>query len=147
MNEKDRQRRELARKKAIEEEVEKVKRRREEREREQMWMEEEKARMLRMTEEQNHAEWEKNADKFHLEQSRVRAKIRIREGRAKPIDVLAKNLHEDDMDVEITEPYKLFRGLQVKLLEELEKDIALHNIYTHLYIYTCIICIYIYIYM
>jgi len=145
MNEKDRQRRELARKKAIEEEVEKVKRRREEREREQMWMEEEKARMLRMTEEQNHAEWEKNADKFHLEQSRVRAKIRIREGRAKPIDVLAKNLHEDDMDVEITEPYKLFRGLQVKPLEELEKDISLHKIFIHnIYIY---VYIYIYIYI
>lgn len=127
MSERDRHRRELSRKKAIEEEVEKVKRRREEREKEQAWMEEEKARMQRMSEEQQHEEWEKNADKFHLEQSRVRAKIRIREGRAKPIDVLAKNLHEDDMDVEITEPYKLFRGLQIPALEELQKDIAFHQ--------------------
>lgn len=127
MSERDRHRRELSRKKAIEEEVEKVKRRREEREKEQAWMEEEKARMQRMSEEQQHEEWEANADKFHLEQSRVRAKIRIREGRAKPIDVLAKNLHEDDMDVEITEPYKLFRGLQIPALEELQKDIAFHQ--------------------
>ena len=126
-SERDKHRRELARKKAIEEEVEKVKRRREEREREQAWMEEEKARMQRMSEEQQHEEWEKSADKFHLEQARVRAKIRIREGRAKPIDILAKNLHEDDLDVEMTEPYKLFRGLQITALEELQKDISAHQ--------------------
>jgi hypothetical protein len=102
--------------------VEKVKRRREEREREQAWMEEEKARMQRMSEEQQHAEWEKSADQFHLEQSKVRAKIRIREGRAKPIDVLAKNLHEDDMDVELTEPYKLFRGLCAVCVNERERE-------------------------
>ena len=99
-----------------------MKRRREEREREQAWMEEEKARMQRMREEQQHAEWEKSADQFHLEQSKVRAKIRIREGRAKPIDVLAKNLHEDDMDVELTEPYKLFRGLCVVCVYERERE-------------------------
>ena len=127
MTEKELHRREFSRKRAIEDEVEKVKKRRDEREKEQAWMEEEKARMQRMTEEQQHDEWEKNADKFHLEQSRVRAKIRIREGRAKPIDVLAKNLHEDDMDVEITEPYKLFRGLQIPALEELQKDISVHQ--------------------
>ena len=105
-----------------------MKQRREEREREQAWLEEEKARMQRHQEDQQHAEWERNADKFHLEQAKIRSKIRLKEGRARPIDILAKNLIEDDMEVrlhgppqafltssqvEMTEPYKLFKGLQV----------------------------------
>eukprot|EP00286_Rhodomonas_abbreviata_P018123 CAMPEP_0181305188 /NCGR_PEP_ID=MMETSP1101-20121128/9582_1 /TAXON_ID=46948 /ORGANISM="Rhodomonas abbreviata, Strain Caron Lab Isolate" /LENGTH=563 /DNA_ID=CAMNT_0023411059 /DNA_START=181 /DNA_END=1869 /DNA_ORIENTATION=- len=127
MGAREKRRAEEARKREIEEEVEKVKRRREEREKEQAWLEEEKARMSRETEELQHCEWEKKADDFHLEQAQLRSKIRIREGRAKPIDVLAKNLSSEDMDVEITEPYKLFKGLAVPALEELEKDIALHQ--------------------
>ena len=41
---------------------------------------------------EQHAEWEKKADDFHLKQAHERSKIRINEGRAKPIDMLAKNL-------------------------------------------------------
>lgn len=47
---------------------------------------------------------------FHFEQSKVRSEIRLREGRAKPIDVLSKNLNlSDDFDVEINEPYKIYK--------------------------------------
>jgi transposase len=101
---------EAERKRRIEEEVEKVKRRREEREEEAAWLEEEKARASRQQEEEQHAEWEKKADDFHLKQAHERSKIRINEGRAKPIDMLAKNLISDDMDLEMSEPYKIFRG-------------------------------------
>jgi len=89
-------------------------------------MEEEKARMQKETEEQSHFQWEQQADQFHLEQAKLRSKIRLKEGRAKPIDMLAKNLVSDDTDVEMQEPYKLFRGLDLDQLEELEKDISVH---------------------
>jgi hypothetical protein len=53
-----------------------------------------------------------------LEQAKRRAEIRIKEGRAKPIDILAMNLRlanepdkvEDEIDLEIdlNEPYTIF---------------------------------------
>jgi hypothetical protein len=40
----------------------------------------------------------------------VRSEIRLKDGRAKPIDVLSKNLNlSDDFDVEINEPYKIYK--------------------------------------
>lgn len=130
LSERELKQQEAERKRKIEEEVEKVKRRREEREKEQAWMEEEKARMARESEEQQHNEWEAKADEFHLQQAQLRAKIRTTEGRAKPIDILAKNLI-DDMEVEMTEPYKLFKNLSLAALEELQGDIAQHRNLDH----------------
>ncbi len=42
-----------------------------------------------------------------MKQVKLRSKIRIEEGRAKPIDLLAKyiNAEEDDLAVEMHEPY------------------------------------------
>ena len=130
LSERELRQQEAERKRKIEEEVEKVKRRREEREKEQAWMEEEKARMARESEEQQHNEWEAKADEFHLQQAQLRAKIRTTEGRAKPIDILAKNLM-DDMEVEMTEPYKLFKNLSLQALEELQGDIQQHKNLDH----------------
>ena len=47
---------------------------------------------------------------------------------AKPIDLLAKyaNTSEDDMDIEMQEPYHLLRGLNIVDLEDLMEDI---NVY------------------
>mmetsp|Transcript_31730 Transcript_31730/g.79868 ORF Transcript_31730/g.79868 Transcript_31730/m.79868 type:complete len:508 (+) Transcript_31730:2-1525(+) len=126
-SEREKKRAEAERKAKIEEEVEKVKKRRDEREKEQAWMEEEKARMARESEEAQHNEWESKADEFHLEQARLRAKIRATEGRAKPIDIFAKNLMDDDADVEMTEPYKLFRNLALPALEDLQQDVEQHR--------------------
>jgi hypothetical protein len=47
--------------------------------------------------------------------------------RAKPIDILAKNLLGDEMDVEMTEPHKLFKNLTLPALEELMTDIGQHQ--------------------
>ncbi|KAI3917925.1 hypothetical protein MKW98_000159 [Papaver atlanticum] len=48
----------------------------------------------------------------------------LREGRAKPIDVLFKHLNDLDAEVgELDEPYKVFEGLAVKDMEELREDI------------------------
>lgn len=48
---------------------------------------------------------------FHLEQIKIRAQIRIREGRAKPIDILALSMNLDYTDVEIAldEPVQIFK--------------------------------------
>jgi Conserved mid region of cactin len=53
-----------------------------------------------------------------LEQAKKRAEIRIREGRAKPIDILAMNMRlaneadkveeEVDLEVDLDEPYTIF---------------------------------------
>lgn len=47
---------------------------------------------------------------FHFDQSKFRSEIRLREGRAKPIDILTKHLDgSDDLDIEINEPYMVFK--------------------------------------
>ncbi|GFS45690.1 cactus-binding carboxy-terminal, cactin [Actinidia rufa] len=56
-----------------------------------------------------------------------RSEIRVREGRTKPIDILSKQLNpSDDFDIEINEPYMVFKGLTVREMEELREDIKMH---------------------
>ena len=76
-------------------EIEKVKQRRKEREAEREQMDAEKELLERERALAEGAELEKKEEEFHLNQARVRAEIRIREGRPKPIDLLARNLAAD----------------------------------------------------
>ncbi|KAG6435400.1 hypothetical protein SASPL_100273 [Salvia splendens] len=65
--------------------------------------------------------------KFHFDQGKIRSEIRLREGRMKPIDILTKHLdHSDDFEIDINEPYLVFKGLTVKEMEELHNDIKMH---------------------
>lgn len=115
-------------------EVERIKQRREQRELEKEQREEEAAMMNRERERQSYQEWERKDDEFHLEQTKKRAKIRLKEGRAKPIDILAKNLQmidendsellEGGFEVEMSEPYSIFTGLPLPELESLRADIT-----------------------
>lgn len=89
-------------------------------------------------------DWEKKEEEFHLEQAKVRTKIRLVEGREKPIDLLAKNIllfgEEKDergqvkykgktvldlsaLEAELREPYLIFKDLNVHELKELQQDI------------------------
>lgn len=54
-----------------------------------------------------------------------RSKIRIRDGRAKPIDLLAKYIsaEDDDLSVEMHEPYTFLNGLTATDMEDLLEDI------------------------
>lgn len=54
-----------------------------------------------------------------------RSKIRIRDGRAKPIDLLAKYIsaEDDDLSVEMHEPYTFLNGLTVTDMDDLLEDI------------------------
>ncbi|KAG9445930.1 hypothetical protein H6P81_012058 [Aristolochia fimbriata] len=118
--EKKRQRERLA-------EIEKVKKRREERALEKARHEEEMAMLARERAKAEFQDWEKKEEEFHFDQSKVRSELRLRDGRVKPIDVLSKNLNgSDEFDIEINEPYMVFKGLTVKEMEELREDIKMH---------------------
>lgn len=73
-------------------------------------------------------EWEKQEDVFHLKQARLRSKIRIQDGRAKPIDLLAKYVgaEEEDLAVEMHEPYTYLTGLTYADLDDLLEDIRVY---------------------
>ena len=111
-------------------ELEKVKQRRLERERER----EERESLLELEERKREndkfAKWQKDEDEFHLQQARLRSKIRIEDGRAKPIDLLAKYVSTDENEIdtiEMHEPYTYLNGLTIKDLEDLLVDIRVYE--------------------
>ncbi|CAH8548082.1 unnamed protein product [Heterobilharzia americana] len=88
--------------------------------------------MQRDKEAEYYRSWEQQEDHFHLEQAKLRSRIRIADGRAKPIDLLAKYIvdqEEDAMEfdvsgaVEILEPTQFLVGLGIEDLEDLLEDI------------------------
>lgn len=109
-------------------ELEKVKKRRLEREKEQEEREQERERLQREKEAEYFREWEKQEDSFHLHQAKMRSKIRIHDGRAKPIDLLAKYIsaEDDDLAIEMHEPYTYLYGLTIPDLEDLLEDIKVY---------------------
>lgn len=113
--------------------------------------EEEEARLARLAESAQMAQWIAKEDDFLLEQSRRRAGIRMKENRAKAIDFLAINLRfadskgaqkginplgmdEDDgwgwedagLEFEIDEPWLIFENLTLADTEELKQDIQMY---------------------
>jgi hypothetical protein len=76
-----------------------------------------------------YSEWEKKEDSFHYNQVRLRSKIRIADGRAKPIDLLAHYINEDDdeLAVEMIEPSTYLNGLTIRDLEDLLADIKVYT--------------------
>lgn len=135
-------RRDAQRRAEAEEELERLNRRRADREAEMQLREEEAMRMARQQESAQMAAWHAKEDDFHLEQAMRRAAIRTREGRAKPIDLLALNLkwsqprtgeededEEDEgigLDVDLEEPYLIFDNLTLEETEELYEDIEMY---------------------
>lgn len=75
-------------------------------------------------------EWERQEDKFHLEQARLRSKIRMQDGRAKPIDLLAQYISnsnlEASIEMQMPEPYTFLNGLEIQDLEGLLVDIKVY---------------------
>lgn len=111
-------------------ELEKVKKRRLERELERQQREEEMVLLQRSREAAQFEEWERQEDQFHLEQARLRSKIRIQDGRAKPIDLLAQYISnsnlEETIEMQMHEPYTFLNGLGVQDLEDLLIDIKVY---------------------
>jgi hypothetical protein len=110
-------------------ELEKLKKRKIEREREREERDRERDFLQRQKETEYHHQLEKQEDSFHLKQVKLRSKIRIEEARAKPIDLLAKyiNAEEDDLAIEMHEPYTYLNGLTIRDLEDLLVDIKVYS--------------------
>lgn len=78
-------------------------------------------------------------DKFVLKQSKKKADIRVREGRARPVDYLAFNLRyidndrdvfdddDGDIEIEVPSPERIVDGSNMAELKELESDITSFN--------------------
>ncbi|XP_062141188.1 splicing factor Cactin [Drosophila sulfurigaster albostrigata] len=116
-------------------ELEKVKKRRQERELERQAREDDAMQQQRSKEAVQFREWQRQEDQFHLEQARLRSEIRIRDGRAKPIDLLAQYVSagstettlEDALEMQMHEPYMLLHGLHMDELEDLLVDIKVYE--------------------
>ncbi|KAH8368881.1 hypothetical protein KR200_006434 [Drosophila serrata] len=114
-------------------ELEKVKKRRQERELERQVREDDMMMQQRAKEAVQFREWQRQEDQFHLEQARLRSEIRIRDGRAKPIDLLAQYVAagnaplEESLEMQMHEPYMLLNGLPMEELEDLLVDIKVYE--------------------
>eukprot|EP00041_Stephanoeca_diplocostata_P025740 m.681666 g.681666 ORF g.681666 m.681666 type:complete len:749 (-) comp22812_c0_seq8:255-2501(-) len=112
-------------------ELEKVKRKREEKERELEALEEEKRLAQQEKEDDLFRDWMAKEEGFHMDQARMRSAIRIKDGRAKPIDILAhyitKANDDTDLNSAINEPYAIFTGLALEDMEDLQADIRVYE--------------------
>jgi len=110
-------------------ELEKVKKARLERERERQERNDLEELEQRQKESDKFNKWSKDEDQFHLKQALLRSSIRIGDGRAKPIDLLAKYISaEGEVDtVEMHEPYTYLNGLSITDLEDLLEDIMVYQ--------------------
>ena len=111
-------------------ELDKVRQRRLQYERERAEREEEVQMVQREKEAAHFRMWEEQEDVFHLKQAQLRSEIRIRDGRAKPVDLLAKYIssQSEDLNVDIHEPYTYIEGLGKKELEDLLEDISVYQV-------------------
>ncbi|KAK2058258.1 hypothetical protein LY76DRAFT_64121 [Colletotrichum caudatum] len=92
-----------------------------------------------MTQDEQSRQFVADEDKFVLKQAKKKADIRVREGRAKPIDLLAFNLRfidsdrdvfeDDDADlhVDVRSPEEVLQGLDESQLRELDSDITSYH--------------------
>ncbi|KAJ5551525.1 hypothetical protein N7461_006223 [Penicillium sp. DV-2018c] len=101
-------------------------------------------RLNMIQEDQQEREWVAQEDLFVLKQAKKKAEIRVKEGRAKPIDWLTVTLRvidptrdplDDeiaDSDLDVVDPEGVFEGLSQTQLRDLEKDIdTFVNLETH----------------
>ncbi|CAM1504416.1 Fc.00g020070.m01.CDS01 [Cosmosporella sp. VM-42] len=89
-----------------------------------------------LTQDEQSRQFVADEDKFVLKQSKKKADIRVREGRAKPIDFLAFNLRyldsdrdvfeddEADFDIDVPPPGDVIKSLDVTQITELDSEIA-----------------------
>ncbi|KAH8596698.1 mid region of cactin-domain-containing protein [Bisporella sp. PMI_857] len=94
------------------------------------------ARQNNTLEDEQTKQWVSQEDSFVLKQAKKKAHIRVREGRAKPIDWLAvilrlidpdRDLLEDDeeeVQIDVVDPEGVFEGLNDAQLEELDTEIT-----------------------
>lgn len=93
-----------------------------------------------LTQDEQSRQFVADEDKFVLKQSKKKADIRVREGRAKPIDYLAFNLKyvdsdrdlfdddDADIDIDVPAPGDVIKSLDMTQISELDSDIASYHV-------------------
>lgn len=113
------------------EELEKIKKRRLEREAQRQEREREANEQQRSKEAAHFESYQKQEEEFYLDQAKLRSKIRIEAGRAKPIDLLAQYVSdenlEESIEMQMQPPYQYVTGLTCDDLEDLLEDIKVYN--------------------
>eukprot|EP00916_Digyalum_oweni_P000143 GHVL01000205.1.p1 GENE.GHVL01000205.1~~GHVL01000205.1.p1 ORF type:complete len:595 (+),score=175.41 GHVL01000205.1:27-1811(+) len=110
-------------------EIEAVKKRREDRLLEERQLDEQRQVLLREKEQENYDDWAHKEQTFHLEQAKLRSKIRLDQGREKPLDLVAKGLrildgeHFDSLHILDKYPFEIFESMTHKELIESENEI------------------------
>ncbi len=101
----------------------------------QRWSHKDQMKINQLQEDERMREWVAQEDDFVLRQAKKKADIRVKEGRAKPIDWLAvilrvvdptRNPLDDEIeekDLEFMDPNSVFDGLSETQLGDLRKDI------------------------
>ncbi|KAH0847449.1 hypothetical protein AYO21_09339 [Fonsecaea monophora] len=101
----------------------------------QRWSHKDQMRINQMQEDERMREWVAQEDDFVLKQAKKKADIRVKEGRAKPIDWLAVTLRVvdptrnplddevEEKDLDFVDPDSVFDGLSESQLSELRRDI------------------------
>ena len=96
----------------------------------------EQTRLNQIQEAEQMREWVSKEDEFVLQQSKKKAHIRVKEGRAKSIDWLAVTLgvidsakdlldeQENNTAVDVVDPAAIFEGLSASELQDLGRDIG-----------------------
>lgn len=100
----------------------------------------EQTRLNQIQEAEQMRAWVSKEDDFVLQQSKKKANIRVKEGRAKAIDWLAVTLsvidptkdplekdEEEGTDIDIVDPSGIFEGLTLSQLHDLGKEIDIYN--------------------
>lgn len=99
------------------------------------WNAKEQTRLNQLQEDEKMREWVAQEDTFVLMQAKKKSEIRVKEGRARPIDWLTitlrvidptRNPLDDevaDSDLDLIDPEGVFEGLSSEQLMNLEKDI------------------------
>lgn len=99
----------------------------------------EQTRLNQIQEAEQMREWVSKEDDFVLQQSKKKAHIRVKEGRAKAIDWLAVTLgvidptkdpledEQEETDIDVVDPSGIFEGLSLPQLQDLGKEIDLYN--------------------
>ncbi|EXJ62091.1 hypothetical protein A1O7_02524 [Cladophialophora yegresii CBS 114405] len=101
----------------------------------QRWSHKDQMRINQMQEDERMREWVAQEDDFVLKQAKKKADIRVKEGRARPIDWLAVTLRVvdptrnplddevDEKDLDFVDPDSVFDDLSETQLTELRRDI------------------------
>ncbi len=124
-------------------EINKVRKRREDREAEMEEMDRLRSEEQRLREASLYGDWQQKEEDFHMEQTKVRSRIRLNDKREQPIELLAKNIllidtstssAEEkaagsvlDVDVELRDPLSLIAGLGLEQMERLVEDVSVYH--------------------